>query len=86
MTIVYQYKTSKITARLEKYERIFYVDIPFYVVFKLFGITNHVEMTEMIIQDDVNSQTELSITLKKIIQQATNVKYEVFESAPLWKT
>ena len=49
LTITYQYKSGRITARLEKYERIMYVDIPFYVVFKLFGVTNHVEMTEMII-------------------------------------
>ncbi len=49
VTILYHYKTSKIVARLEKYERIKYVDIPFYMIFKLFGIMNHVEMTEMII-------------------------------------
>ena len=36
-------------ARLEKYERIQYVEIPFFVIFKIFGITNHMEMTEMII-------------------------------------
>jgi hypothetical protein len=58
---------GKIQVRLEKYERVQYVEIPFYVIFKIFGITNHVEMTEMIIQDDVNSQSEISITLKKLI-------------------
>jgi DNA-directed RNA polymerase beta subunit len=48
VSIDYQYKTGKIVLRLEKHERIQYVDFPFYLIFKIFGVTNHIEMTEMI--------------------------------------
>ncbi len=42
--------------------------IPFFMIFKLFGVVNQREMTEMILEDSVNSEDPIAQQLKTIIQ------------------
>ena len=49
VTINFRYKEGKIVATIDSYERIHFVEIPFFLIFKIFGITNEIEMMEMII-------------------------------------
>jgi len=59
--ITYKYKDNNIVVQIKEYERLDAVEVPFYVIFKLFGVVNEVQMMEMIIQDDVNSQDPTSL-------------------------
>ena len=42
-TIIYCEKTGRITVSIE-HERFKYIDIPFFYIFKIFGIHNEIEM------------------------------------------
>ena len=75
-----------LTITIRDVERLDQVEVPFYVIFKLFGITNEIDMLEMIIQDDVNSQDPTSLYLQRLIQAASDGVYPHLEDAKNWKT
>lgn len=52
--MTYKYKDNQITICIKEYERLD-VEVPFYVIFKMFDVVNELDMVEMIIQDDVSS-------------------------------
>lgn len=52
--ITYKYKDNQITICIKEYERLD-VEVPFYVIFKMFDVVSELDMVEMIIQDDVSS-------------------------------
>ena len=52
--VTYKYKDNQITICIKEYERLD-VEVPFYVIFKMFDVVNELDMVEMIIQDDVSS-------------------------------
>jgi hypothetical protein len=42
MNIFYNYKLNHLTSNVEEYERLDEIEIPFYLIFKIFGITDEV--------------------------------------------
>lgn len=84
-TIYFCEKTGKIYVNIE-YERFKFLDIPFFFIFKIFGIANELEMMKMIVQDDLMSKDQTSIQLQKNIQRAVDNDYEMFPNASKLKS
>lgn len=64
----YNYKNGQIASTIDTYERLQFILVPFFLVFKLFGVCNQKEMTEMIIEDDAKSEDKTAEQLKTLIQ------------------
>lgn len=44
-----------------EHERFKFLDIPFFFIFKIFGIANEIDMMKMIVQDELNSKDQVSV-------------------------
>ena len=64
--MTFKYKDNYITVCIKKYERLD-VEVPFYVIFKMFDVVNELDMVEMIIQDDVSSTNAEAQYLQRLI-------------------
>ena len=83
--VKYRYQEGQITVSINEVERLD-AELPFYLVFKMFDVTNEVEMMEMIIQDDLNSSHPDTIFLLDAVQQACDASYAHFQNAKEWRT
>jgi len=60
VTICYHEGNGQIFIVIE-YERFKYVEIPFFFIYKIFGVANEIEMMKMIVQDDLLSKEQTSL-------------------------
>ena len=63
--IQFQYQDGRITISIAKIHE---VKVPFYMIFRIFDISNEIEMMEMITQDDMSSTHPDTVFLLSVIQ------------------
>ena len=85
LTIYYCEKSGRIHLNME-HERFKFVDVPFFFIFKIFGISNEMEMVKMITEDELYSKDPTTLQLQKYIYAAMDNDYDMFPNAQQLKS